>query len=344
MRLFVDARQALHDPVRELHNGDWVTYAESADRVRLVQDQLPGWEGARDFGVEPLLAVHVPAYLAFLQRAHADWLAAGRSGDAIGYAFPVVGRRPLKLGRIDAELGSFSFDASTPIAAGTWESAYWGAQAALTALETVIGGDRAAFALCRPPGHHAGSDYMGGYCYLNNAAIVARAAQAKGHARVAILDIDYHHGNGTQDIFYDDGSVFFASIHADPATDYPYFWGHADEVGEGPGQGTTLNVPLPRDMTFEPYVLALDSALAAIAGFGPTMLVLSFGADTYEKDPISHFKLGRADYTAVAARIAALGLPTLIVMEGGYAVADLPSNISAFLAGFDRLPNATVAD
>jgi acetoin utilization deacetylase AcuC-like enzyme len=334
MRLFVDSRQALHAPVRELHNGDWTPYAETADRLTLVQAQLPGFEPPQDFGMAPIEAVHAPDYLAFLQQAHADWLAAGRTGDAIGYTFPIVGRRPLALSRIDARIGAHSFDASTPIAEGTWTSAYWSVQTALSALAAVQAGDPAAFALCRPPGHHAGADYMGGYCYLNAAAIVARAAQAGGHSRVAILDIDYHHGNGTQDIFFADGRVFFASLHADPATDYPYFWGHADETGEGEGAGTTLNFPLPRGTTLQPYLAALETALEVITRFAPGLLILSFGADTYEKDPISHFALARADYTRIAARIAALGLPTVILMEGGYAVEDLPANIAALLSGF----------
>lgn len=334
MRLFVDSRQALHAPARELHNGDWTPFAETAERLTLVQQTLSGFEASRDYGMASIEAVHTPDYLAFLQAAHADWLSAGRTGDAIGYTFPVVGRRPLALSRIDARIGAFSFDASTPIAAGTWTSAYWSAQTALSALAAVQAGEAAAFALCRPPGHHAGADYMGGYCYLNSAAIVARAAQAGGHARVAILDIDYHHGNGTQDIFFADGSVLFASLHADPATDYPYFWGHSDETGEGEGAGTTLNLPLPRGTTVEPYLAALDTALGAITRFAPGLLILSFGADTYVEDPISHFALARADYTRIAARIAALGLPTVILMEGGYAVADLPANIAALLAGF----------
>lgn len=334
MRLFVDARQTLHAPSRELHNGDWTPYAETAERLTLVLQTLPGFEAPQDFGMAPIKAVHTPDYLAFLQSAHADWLGAGRTGDAIGYTFPVVGRRSLALSRIDARIGAFSFDASTPIADGTWTSAYWSAQTALSAFAAVHAGDRAAFAFCRPPGHHAGADYMGGYCYLNSAAITARAAQAAGHDRVAVLDIDYHHGNGTQDIFLADGSVFFASLHADPATDYPYFWGHADEVGEGEGAGTTLNLPLPRGTTVEPYLAALGTALEAITRFAPGLLILSFGADTYAQDPISHFALARADYTRIAARIAALGLPTVILMEGGYAVAELPANIAALLEGF----------
>ncbi|HMP46043.1 MAG TPA: histone deacetylase family protein, partial [Sphingopyxis sp.] len=269
MKLFFDERQLRHAPERELHNGAFVPYAETAERPRAILGALSGWRPVRDFGMEPIRAVHDAAYLAFLERAHAGWVAAGRSGDAIGYAFPVVRRRALSFGRIDAELGAYSFDASTPIAGGTWEAAYWSAQCALTALDALAGGEDAhAFALCRPPGHHAGRDHMGGYCYLNNAAIAARRAQALGLGPVAILDIDYHHGNGTQDIFHADGTIFFASIHADPVTDYPFYWGHADERGEGAGEGATLNIPLPRGTDGAAYRPALDRALAAIAGWG----------------------------------------------------------------------------
>lgn len=252
----------------------------------------------------------------------------------MGYTWPVRQRRALRLDRIDAQLGRFSYDAGTPITAQTWSAAYWSAQTALTALQPLLEGNaHTAFALCRPPGHHAGADYLGGYCYLNNAAIAARAARDSGLARVAVLDIDYHHGNGTQDIFQEDGSVFFASIHGDPVTEYPFYWGHADERGEGDGLGTTLNLPLPRGTTAQPYLEALDQALAAIAD--PGLLVLSFGADTWEQDPISHFKLKTEDYPVLAQRIAALGLPVLIVMEGGYAVGALADNVAGFLAGFE---------
>ena len=335
MKLFFDDRQTAHAPLRELHNGEWVPFAENVERPRAIVAALADWQPVRDFGSAPLLAVHDADYLAFLERAHHDWLAAGRSGDAIGYTFPVVRRRRLALGRIDAELGAYSYDAGTPIAAGTWQSAYWSAQAALTALDHLAtSGDAHAFALCRPPGHHAGRDYMGGYCYLNNAAIAARAAQARGLGPVAILDIDYHHGNGTQDIFYADPDVYFASIHADPRTDYPFYWGHADERGEGAGEGANLNLPLPRGTDGNSYRPALDTALAAIAGWGASFLIVSFGADTHSSDPISSFALEREDYGELAGAIAALGVPTLVLMEGGYAVGDLGLNVAAFLSGF----------
>jgi acetoin utilization deacetylase AcuC-like enzyme len=209
-------------------------YAEKASQAEIISASIGESSEPRDFGIEPLARVHAPEYLEFLATAHERWIEAGRQGDAIGYTWPVVGRRPIKLERIDALLGRYSYDAGTPIAAGTWQSAYWSAQTALSGLAPLLEGEaRTSFALCRPPGHHAGADYFGGYCYLDNAAIAARAAIDGGQRRVAILDIDYHHGNGTQDIFLEDNEVFFASIHADPANDYPFYWGHADEAGQG---------------------------------------------------------------------------------------------------------------
>ena len=151
---------------------------------------------------------------------------------------------------------------------------------------------------------------------------------------MAILDIDYHHGNGTQDIFYDDPDVLFVSIHADPATDYPFFWGHADERGEGSGEGKTLNLPLPRGTDISGYGKALGEALTAIRAHQADLLVVSFGADTFEDDPISHFRLRQRDYPEIASSIASLNLPVLVVMEGGYAVDALGINVEAFLSGF----------
>ncbi|HYI49925.1 MAG TPA: histone deacetylase family protein [Allosphingosinicella sp.] len=332
MRTVFDPRQRAHAPALELMNGGFVPFAETPARAEAILAALGPVEPPADHGEAPLRAVHGEAYLAFLWAAHQDWRAAGREGDAFGYAWPVVRRRPLDLERIDARLGAYSFDASSPIAAGTWEGAYWSAQTALTALDHVLAGERAAFALCRPPGHHAGRDYLGGYCYLNNAAIAAEAAAGAGR-RVAILDVDYHHGNGTQDIFYARGDVLFVSLHADPKTDYPYFWGHADETGEGEGEGATLNLPLQRGTDLAAYLPALDTALARIAAFAPDLLVVSYGADTYAGDPISHFRLETRDYTALGRRIAGLGLPVLAVMEGGYAIDALGANVASFLEG-----------
>jgi acetoin utilization deacetylase AcuC-like enzyme len=192
----------------------------------------------------------------------------------------------------------------------------------------VLDGERSAFALTRPPGHHAGADYFGGYSYLSNAAICAEAALAAGMT-VAILDVDYHHGNGTQDVVASREGIAFASIHADPATDYPFFWGHADE-----SSGKILNLPLPRGTDWAAYEPALREALEGIAGHEPELLIVSYGADTHEADPISHFRLRSSDYALMARRISSLRLPTLILMEGGYAVDALGGNVAEFLSGF----------
>jgi acetoin utilization deacetylase AcuC-like enzyme len=334
MRRFFSPRQLAHAPKLELHNGAFVPYAEVSSRAETILAAIGGAEEPDDAGERPILAVHTPDYVRFLKDVPRLWREAGRPGGAIPYTFPIVGRRPLNLSRVDALLGAHAFDATTPITAETWDSAYWNAQVSVAATRAVTGGERAAFALCRPPGHHAGADYCGGYCHLNVAAIAAREAQAQGHARVAVLDIDYHHGNGTQDIFWEDGQVFYASIHADPATDYPFYWGHADERGAGAGEDATLNLPLPHGTTLDAFRAAQRTALEAIARFGATLMVVSFGADTWEGDPISHFKLRTADYRVLAEDIAGLGLPIVVVMEGGYAVDALGANVTSLLEGF----------
>ncbi|HEU4498718.1 MAG TPA: histone deacetylase family protein [Sphingomicrobium sp.] len=333
---YFDRRQLAHEPIQELHNGGWAPYAEKSSRAEIIASGFAELRPAMDFGLEPLLNVHDQGYVHFLRTAYGEWRASGRDGDAIGYTWPVARRRALNFDRIDAKLGLYSYDAATPIAEGTWEASYWSAQTALTALGAILNEEaRTGFALCRPPGHHAGRDYCGGYCYLNNAAIAAEHARRSGR-RVAILDIDYHHGNGTQDIFYGDAEVLFVSIHADPTTDYPFFWGHADETGEGEGVGKTLNLPLPRGTDINRYGKALEEALEAVGAHQPDLLVLSFGADTFEEDPISHFQLRKDDYRTIAQRITATGLPVLVVMEGGYAIDALGDNVESLLSGFEQ--------
>ena len=334
MKCYWDDRQRAHAPAGEFFNGAMHPAAEHSGRVDAILGAIGPTATPADCGTEPLLRVHSADYVEFLRRAHDQWRDAGREGDAFPYTFPVVGRRPLTLGRIDALLGQFSFDTSTPVASGTWDAAYWSAQAALAATRAVLGSERSAFALCRPPGHHCGRDYLGGYSYLSNAAIAAEGAIAEGKRRVAILDVDYHHGNGTQDIFYDRADVAYASIHADPVMDYPYYWGHADETGSGIAVGATLNLPLPRGTGWSGYEPPLVQALDWIGKHEPELLIVSYGADTFEGDPISHFKLTTGDYAPMARRIASLGLPTVVIMEGGYAVDALGANVAEFLSGF----------
>lgn len=327
MRTFWDERQRLHNPEGEFFNGAMHRAAESPSRVDAVLEAIGRTEEPDDAGIEPLLRVHSSDYLDFLQTAHCEWLEAGRTGDAFPYTFPLVGRRTRTWNRIDAKFGNYSFDTSTPIMASTWTAAYWSAQTALSAVREVVQNEGRSFALCRPPGHHSGRDYCGGYCYLNNAAIAAQEVRAAGK-RVAILDVDYHHGNGTQDLVQGREGIVFASIHADPTTDYPFFWGHDDE-----SRGNILNLPLPRGTDWDRYEPALDRAIGWIEEAEPDLLILSFGVDTHESDPISHFRLKSDDYRRMGRRIAALGLPAAIIMEGGYAVDALGANVTAFLSG-----------
>ena len=334
MLYFYSDHQSGHAPALELQNGELVAHAEKTARVEAIKQALSDIQPAQDFGLAPILAVHDADYISFLKRAHTDWLAAGRTGDAFPYVFPVVGRRPLNLKRIDAELGRYAYDCGTPVAAGTWDAVYWSVQTALTGLEAVLDTKQSAFAFCRPPGHHAGPDYMGGYSYLNAAAAAAQSARDKGTKRVAILDVDYHHGNGTQDIFYDRADVLTISLHADPVMDYPFYWGHADEAGEGEGAGFNLNLPMPRGTTWPQYKEQLGIAIQQVKTFDPQLLIVPYGADTYAKDPISFFKIETPEYTEMAQMIAALNLPALICMEGGYAIEALGANVSAFIAGF----------
>jgi acetoin utilization deacetylase AcuC-like enzyme len=326
MRIFWHEGQRAHRPASEFFNGALHPAADRPERVDSILAAVGPVEAPaeRDEAelVALLRAVHDADYLRFLSQAHAEWQAAGRTGDAIPYAFPVR-RRALELERIDAKLGQYSYDTCTPVAEGTWSALLAGTATLLGALDAVRGGEN-SFALTRPPGHHAGTDYMGGYSYLNWAAL---AAVASGK-RVAVLDLDYHHGNGTQDIVAGREGLSFASLHADPRTDYPFFWGHAEENG-----GNIRNWPLPRGTGLETFDRALAEACDWLGGQEPELLVVSFGADTWEGDPISHFQLRTADYATLARRVARLGLPTLVVMEGGYAVEALGANVAGFLSG-----------
>jgi acetoin utilization deacetylase AcuC-like enzyme len=235
---------------------------------------------------------------------------------------------------IDGRAGWYCHAAETAITAGTWAAARAAAASALAAVRAVSGGARAAFALCRPPGHHATADQYGGYCFLNNAAIAAGALRAGGAARVAVLDIDFHHGNGTQSIFYDRPDVLFASLHGDPAEAYPYYLGHADERGAGAGEGANLNYPMPPGTPFGPWGEALDDALARIRAHGAEALVVSLGVDAFREDPISFFRLDSPDFAEAGRRIGRLGLPAVFCMEGGYAIEAVGVNTVNVLEGF----------
>jgi acetoin utilization deacetylase AcuC-like enzyme len=291
-----------------------------------------------DHGLDPILAVHEPEFVHFLRTLYENYTSSLEKTVAVyadTFAVRPARRKPRGLLGL---LGQYTFSTDCPVVEGTWTAAYWSAQCALTAANLVRSGERTAYALCRPPGHHAAADLFGGFCYLNNAAIAARHLQAGSPAstRVAILDVDYHHGNGTQSIFYADPSVLYCSLHADPDEEYPYYWGAADERGEGAGEGFNLNWPLPPLTDDAQYLAALDEAVAAVRAFGPEYLVVSAGFDMVEGDPaaIVGFGVTAAGVSEIGRRIAKLGLPTVVVQEGGYSLERLGEDVVAFLRPF----------
>ena len=305
--------------------------------ARVEEARLGEVAAPRAFGLDPVRRVHDAAYVDFLATAWTDWTAQGRENDALPLVWPVPGLRHDRVPEhIDGRLGFYSMDAGVPITAGTWDAVQAGADVALTGAQAIVDGAPGAFALCRPPGHHAAAAAMGGYCYLNNAAIGAQHLLDHGCAHVAILDVDYHHGNGTQSIFYARRDVLFVSLHADPRIEYPYFLGHADERGEGAGAGYTVNYPLPHGTAWDSYGPALDSACEVVAKDAPDAVVISLGVDTYAHDPISRFALTSDDFSRIGARIARLGRPTLFVMEGGYAVEAIGVNVVNVLTGYGQ--------
>jgi acetoin utilization deacetylase AcuC-like enzyme len=329
MITFYNSHHALHQGQFEMFRGALVPCHEvpaRADHVlaELKRRKLGAIQDPQTFGAEALEAVHSARYLKFLETAWSQWAAldpANAQRDALPSVWPTRSfRTDVEPINFAARMGLYSFDAGTPLTAGTWVAARTGAECALSAAQRLVQGDRAAFALSRPPGHHAGADFFGGYCFLNNAALAAQYLRDNGFERVAILDVDYHHGNGTQAIFYDRSDVFFTSLHGDPRTEYPFYLGHADETGSGAGDGANLNLPLPRGTTYPEWSDALEVALAAISRFGADALVVSLGVDTFAGDPISGFALQSDDYLRMGERLAAVGLPTVMVFEGGYAV------------------------
>ena len=291
----------------------------------------------RDYPIAAYARVHGERYLRFLERAWSDWTALGRARDARPLCWPVRDLRcDVEPNHIDGRLGFYSMSADAPIAADTWRAARASADLALTGADALGAGARGAFALCRSPGHHAAAEYMGGRCYLNNAAIAARQLLENGARRAVVLDVDYRHGNGTQSIFYDRADVFFISLHGDPAETYPYFAGHRDERGEGAGEGFNLNYPLPRAAVWSDYEAALTDACKRIENYRPDVLVVSLGAAVLAADlPSARAGRRRGDYRRVGAAIAALGRPTLFVMEDGASGDASGANVVNLLTGYD---------
>lgn len=371
MKIFYADTHRLHAAPFEIgEGGSQEKMLECPDRLDRILNALDHVAWAEiitptDFGLDPIRAVHSDDYLEFLRTAFVSWQQQGgqfgveKAGPVLMPAtFPP--RRSQHNSQVVAgQAGYYIFDLSTPILANTYTAILGSANCALAAAHSLLNGEHATVALCRPPGHHAGRDYAGGYCYLNNAAIAAqylhnqhpeRSAAASsttastGSAsvqsaaarsrRIAILDIDYHGGNGTQDIFYDSAEVFTISIHADPARQYPYFSGYAEETGAGGGRGFHRNFPLPKGVTDSDYEQVVAGAITLIENFNATHLIVSAGMDIYAGDPLGDFNITTAGIQRLGQQIAALHLPTAIILEGGYNNAALGNNLVAFLRAF----------
>lgn len=336
MNVVYTPAHSVHAPHSEFSAGELVPYLETPERAERIAQALRQTTWARITppnaqAAQIIADVHRADYLQFLQTAHASWIAAGHSGDLLPNTFARPGAHAPAAPQNQA--GFFSFD-TTPIAAGTWEAAQQAAHCALTGAELVLSGEQAVYSLCRPPGHHAGSSYYGGYCYLNNAALAAQHLSA--HGRVALLDIDFHHGNGSQDIFYHSTSVLFVSLHADPNRCYPLYWGYAEQRGAGEGEGYTHNIPLPAGTDDDAYMHALQDALARIAHFAADYLVVSAGLDIYREDPLSDFNISLTGLEKIGRLLADAPWPMLLVQEGGYNQAELAAAALSLLSPFAR--------
>jgi acetoin utilization deacetylase AcuC-like enzyme len=346
MKTIYNADHAKHAAQHEFFRGEKVEAFEKPSRADFVlnavrEAKLGEIVSPQSFPDAAITRVHSERYVNFIRGAHDEHLKVGGTGDAFPSVWSIRGmRNDVEPKNFAARMGLYSFDSGTPLTPGTWAAARAGADCALTGAKFLNEGERSAFVLTRPPGHHAGSDFFGGYCFLNNAAIAAQALLDKGCKRVAILDVDYHHGNGTQEIFYARDDILFVSIHADPLTDYPFFLGHADETGEGEGRGFNVNFPLPQGVSSIDWFTTLDVAIKRVADFKADAVVVSLGVDTFEGDPISHFNIATKDYPKLGAAVAKLNLPTLWVLEGGYAVAEIGTNVAATLAGFQDAETA----
>lgn len=339
MKAIFDPRQWHHQPRHFMANGAILPNPEQAERI----DRL--LSGARaagcpvtpptDAGLGPISAIHSPEYLVFLQNIHARWTRIAGAGDEVIPNIHPSGRRDSYPKSAVGQAGYHQADTACPIAAGTWEAAYWSAQTAISGADLLGQGEKAAYALSRPPGHHAFGDLAGGFCFLNNSAIAAERLRAQG-LRAAILDVDVHHGNGTQGIFYHRSDVLTLSLHADPERFYPFFWGHAQERGEGEGLGYNLNLPLARGTADDAYLETLTLALQRIKAFGADVVVVALGLDAFVGDPFKGFAITGTGFGRIGAAIAGLGLPCLFVQEGGYLCDELGANLTAVLQGFEH--------
>lgn len=341
MKVVFSEQQLRHEPENYFVCGRLQPHPEQPERARrlltaALASGLTQVEPAAT-RLDELHQLHSERYLTYLENAFQRWTHIdGAASEVIpgihatDYAEDTDASYPASS---SGQAGRHQIDLSSPIGAHTFSSALSSARTAAHAAKLVLAGETACYALARPPGHHAGREFAAGFCYLGNSALAAQVLR-QGHDKVAVLDIDVHHGNGTQDLFYERPDVLTVSIHADPVRFYPFHWGYAHETGRGAGDGSNLNLPLPRGTSDADYAPALTDALEAIDRFGATALVVALGLDAHESDPFQGFAITTTGFSKIAGRIAALGLPTVLVQEGGYLSEPLGDNLSAVLEGF----------
>lgn len=337
MKVFYAEEQKRHDPKFFLSSGGRQPNPEQPERVErlLAGARAAGLTVARpaEHGLGPISAIHTPEYLDFLKRIYQRWQhIEGASEEVIPNIHPIARTGTYPASAV-GQAGYHMADTSCPISAETWDSACWSAWSAVSAADAVMDGESAAYALCRPPGHHAFRDVAGGFCFFNNSAIAAQRLRRSAE-RVAIIDVDLHHGNGTQGVFYERADVLTVSIHADPVRFYPFFWGHADERGEGLGLGYNFNLPLARKSNDAAYLEALSAALRRVEAFSPDAIVIALGLDAFEKDPFGGLSVSTPGFALIGEAIAKLGRPAVIVQEGGYLCDELGDNLTSFLDGY----------
>ena len=336
MKAFFHDAQNQHAPKTYFTRGQMRQPQEIPDRTERMLAALralavPILQPA-DQGAGPISAVHDLGYLRFLESAHRRWKAIPEDwGDEV--MSNIFVRSPNAMRGILAEAACYLADGSCPVGEHTWTAAYWSAQTALGAADSLLAGERSAYALCRPPGHHARRDAAGGFCYLNNAAIAAEHLRQRGHERVVILDTDMHHGQGIQDIFYQRRDVLYVSIHGDPTNFYPVVSGYEDERGEGDGYGYNINLPMPHGASEADFFARLDEGLSAIRLYHPDVVVLSLGFDIYHNDPQAKVSVSSEGFHRLGRAVASLGLPVLVVQEGGYDLDALEENVRQFVTG-----------
>jgi acetoin utilization deacetylase AcuC-like enzyme len=350
MRVFASARHRGHDPEHEIESSRLQPPFENPRRAEVIlaalcaEDRFDVAEPAA-WGTAPIEAVHEPGLVRFLAAAWEEYQGEiGPTHDVVPDVFAMPGLRAgmggidaaVEPAKVAARLGWWCFETTTPLTAGTYDAARSAVDVALSAADAVVGGEPVAYGLCRPPGHHATTSLYGGYCFFNNAAVAAHHVAATTGSKIAVLDVDYHHGNGTQQIFYERDDVAFVSLHGDPTRAYPYHTGFADESGTGRGQGSTANFPLPAGVDDDAYLAALGRALDVVDSFAPDIVVVSLGLDTFGGDPICDFALTTEGFAGCGAAVAARGRPLVVLQEGGYAGDALGANAVAWLCGAAR--------